>query len=173
MWDGEGMAIGCNCADDVNILCVTDKWLVYKIMDGSLRPKKPLLLGPSAWKEARNANVWNKVRVAGVVTHAEGLTLNAGQAATLWALHLGFDEISLYGFDSLWTGERTSKTDEAWAKWKSGKPARTDGFRPAPQKWAGGWKGIHGKYPEKVLAVHAPAGVEINTFGGLFRLVEH
>jgi len=174
LWDGAGMSIGCNCAEDTRLLCITDKWLIYKVMDRELRPKAPLILGPGAWREARNCNIWNKVSLVGCITKADGMDLNAGQTAALWAYRVYSGcELHLWGFDSMWTGERTTKTDDEWAAWKSAKPARGDGKKPAPAKWTRAWKAIKEKNPKILLYLHTPKGVSINTINGLFAQVEH
>lgn len=175
MWGGESISIGCNCATDTDLLCICDKWLISKIMDREFRPKKRLILGPSAEAEARCCNIWNMgARVRGGISHREGYNLNAGQTAALWAydVYPGC-ELHLWGFDSLWTGERTTQTDTEWKEWKSAKPPRDDGHRPAPQKWQDAWRVIHQKNPGILLYLHVPSGVKVNRLDGLFQPIEH
>ena len=69
---------------------------------------------------------------------------NAGQAAVLWCLRLGLDEIHLWGFDSLWTNSRVTSTDE-WNGQKTPKMA---------EKWVTGWKLLFREFPKSQLHVH-------------------
>lgn len=150
LWDGSGWSIGCNIATDTDVVCVWDKRPLDMVMAGKWKPAAPLLLGPNAWEYQMQVNVWKRAQIVGMVEkHKGGYVRNAGQAAVLWVLRMGFRDIHLWGFDSIWTRDRSSLTHEVW-----GKPAKTF----IPEKWNIGWELVQADFPDARLIVHAPEG---------------
>ena len=151
LWDGEGFAIGSNAASDVNCVVITDKHVIDKIVCKTFRPAKPVILGPNAWEHAMSQrNVWRRIHVLGCITKTKQKHVqNAGQAGVLWALRMGLKDIHLWGFDSLWTRNRETLTDEVFPKDKPTNPM---------VRWDKGWNVVWEEFPDCVLTVHAPQG---------------
>lgn len=168
LWDGTGRSIGANHATDTDMVVIVDRWPIGKIMMDKWRPKAPIILGPAAWDEARSCNVWKRLKIHGVV-NSYSPDVNAGQCGTVWALRTRFD-VHLWGFDSLWTGKRTTSTDSVWAEWKGGKPSKTK----AANRWGNAWQSIRNEFPEDQITVHLPEGNELaKDYDGFMRMELH
>lgn len=158
LWEPrEGIfSIGCNEATDTDIVALHDEKFLTMTVAGTFKAQKPLILGGDAFAKLnefpRTKRRW---RVVGHIDRPESQVkpMNSGQDATLWALRLGYDDVHLWGFDSLWTGQRTSSSAHLWnpknnAHHDPDKPAK------APGKWDDGWAFIYTEYPEAEFTVH-------------------
>ena len=80
---------------------------------------------------------------------------NAGQVGVLWSLRVGFDDILLVGFDSLWTNRRKSYTDQE----KRGKRSEAAKEKVlSPERWKTGWDNIFKEFPEARITARCPEG---------------
>lgn len=163
----DGFTIGCNFTEGNDLMVVTDQRLMGLILMGKEKPDCGVIVGPKAFNAVlRERNVLRKFNMVGTVTPRDsdkddeknkGLkdVQNAGQVATLWALRVGFDEILLVGFDSLWTKNRASSTNALDPR------AAKEEHPKVMARWAGGWHRIFQEFPEANIRARCPKGVTL------------
>jgi hypothetical protein len=166
-WDG--FSIGCNLGKGTDIVCVSDPHVLDSFMLGKQTPPAPVLLGPRSWRHVmKHRHIFRDFKFIGAITgNDKGEEVkrdpqNAGQVAALWAMTLGFSDIRLIGFDSLWTGSRETFTDEAYPKCEKFKKRNPKNEVPktdaGKNKWKVGWDSVFRQFPEADLRAYCPEG---------------
>jgi hypothetical protein len=158
----DGISIGCNLTEDTNSVVVTDARIAGEILLGKQRITRPVILGPQAYRYVEsNRGVTRKISLIGAVPPRDKQDTidrdpqNAGQTAVLWALRVGFSDIRLIGFDSLWTGSRETLTEKHYPQSEKYYRNNIDNKAPA-EKWAKGWHAVFKEFPEAKLQVYCP-----------------
>jgi hypothetical protein len=156
-------SIGCNAAEDTDLICVVDRHVLDKVIGGRFRPKKPVILGYNASEyifQAQGAR--RHLHIVGDVRKDGKHGANAGQCALIWGLRLGFREFHLWGFDSLWTRDRTSVTHATWGNVERGKVIEAEGCLPVREAWDEGWTRIREQaHPDTKYYLHADEGATV------------
>lgn len=163
-------SIGCNLYDRTDLVAIADRQLIERAMahpgtPAHIKLARPVVIGHNAWEfrsEVSPKRLASVMKVAGLVPKDVTRGRNAGQVAVRWILEKGDREIHLWGFDSLWTGERTTYTDEVFGQKKI----------EACVKWEWGWDYFAKEYPEARFHVHAPAGSRLRGKHKTMTLVE-
>ena len=160
----DGVSVGCNMAEDTDSVVVTDPRIMGDVLLKTKRITRPVILGPRAHRYVENnRGVLRKIKAVGLVTARDKEDTvrhdpqNAGQVAVVWASRIGFKDIVLIGFDSLWTGSRETLTEEHYPQ--SEKYYRKNKENRAPEvKWNQGWDAVFRECPEAKLQVCCPKG---------------
>lgn len=169
------IAVGCNYSPDTDLICVYDRAPLHSLQapDHPFESDQPLILGPNAFDTSKNLpKIHRQRKIVGLVHREPRKVKNAGQAAVLWALRIGFREVHLWGFDSLFSNTRKSYSDQPITdSYKPLTRALGPGTPDLPIKWAAGWDIIHEEFRRQKFHVHAPKGAKLNH--RKYILVEH
>lgn len=109
----DGYVIGCNFhTHPVDVSVVVDKrpFLIYK-GNRSLLQGKPIITSLYAMPTIEEIKIKHELEILHVVPYMDKYD-SAGHIATQWAITQGYDEIHLWGFDSIWADTQETKTDE-------------------------------------------------------------
>lgn len=109
----EGFVIGCNFQQHtVDVSVVLDKrpFLIYK-GNRSLLQGKPIITSRYAMSTIEEIKIKDELNIIHMIEKMENYD-SAGHIATRWALDNGYEEIHLWGFDSIWADTQETKTDE-------------------------------------------------------------
>lgn len=108
----DGFIIGCNFQQfkcDINVLLDCRPFMVYK-GNRDLLPNRKLITSKYAWPTIEEQDLVHEFEFLYVLPYLEKY-VSAGHVATQWALENGYDEIHLWGFDSIWADTQETKTD--------------------------------------------------------------
>ena len=108
----EGYIVGCNFQEhpvDVSIVLDRRPFLVY-CGNRALLQGKPIITSAYAMKTINEQEILHEFEILDVIEHLEKY-VSAGHIATNWCLGK-YDEIHLWGFDSIWADTQETKTDK-------------------------------------------------------------
>lgn len=109
----EGFVIGCNFhthPTDVSVVLDKRPFLIYKGNRSLLQDKK-LITSQYAMPTIEEIKIKEELDIIHVVPYMDKYD-SAGHIATRWALDKGYEEIHLWGFDSIWADTQETKTDQ-------------------------------------------------------------
>lgn len=108
----DGYVIGCNFHKhpvDLTVLVDCKPFMIYK-GNRSLLPNRKLITSKYAWRTIEEQELEGEFEFVHVVEQLEQYK-SAGHIATDWALQNGYDEIHLWGFNSIFEDSQETKTD--------------------------------------------------------------
>jgi hypothetical protein len=108
----DGFVIGCNFHEhpvDVTVLLDCKPFLIYK-GNRRLVPNKKIITSKYAWPTVLEQKIDHEFDVIYMLEKLE-LYQSAGHVATDWALNNGYNEIHLWGFNSIFEDSQETKTD--------------------------------------------------------------
>lgn len=105
--------IGCNFHShpvDVSVVLDIRPFYVY-FGNRALLQGKPIITSEYAMQSIRDKISDDEFEILYILPRLDKY-VSAGHIATQWALDNGYDEIHLWGFDSIWKDTQETKTDE-------------------------------------------------------------
>ena len=107
-----GFVIGCNIQQHpVNVSVVLDVRPFHLYMaNRQLFQGKPLITSQYAMNGMRHKNLEQELDIIYKVPYVDEF-ISAGHVAAQWAIDNNYDEIHLWGFDSIWADTQETKTD--------------------------------------------------------------
>lgn len=108
----DGYIIGCNFHNnpvDLTVLVDCKPFMIYK-GNRSLLPNRKLITSRYAWQTIEEQDLESEFEFVYIVEQLEQYK-SAGHIATQWALDNGYDEIHLWGFNSIFEDSQETKTD--------------------------------------------------------------
>lgn len=109
----EGYVIGCNFHEhrvDLSVIVDCRPFMVYK-GKRHLMPNRKIITSRYAMKTIEEIKVKDEFEYVHVIEQLEQYR-SSGHIATDHALKLGYNEIHLWGFNSIWEDHNNTKTDE-------------------------------------------------------------
>lgn len=147
------MSIGANLEERCRLTSIYDRKIVSEVCGKKRRIRRPVVLvGNAAEHSLQEPGFYQRAVVVGIVRQRPIKPQNAGQGALIWALRCGFDPIHMWGWDSLYTGERKTDSDRFWP--------RPPTLVQEPEGWRKGWRNIFETYKEARFTLHVPEGVK-------------
>lgn len=108
----EGYIIGCNFQQhpvDVSVVLDVRPFHIY-LGNRQVFQGKPIITSIYAMNGIKHKDIEHEFEILWKVPYLEKYT-SAGHIATQWALDNGYDEIHLWGCDSIWADTQETKTD--------------------------------------------------------------
>jgi hypothetical protein len=109
----DGFVIGCNiqkCAVDVSVVVDVKPFHLY-MRNRQLFQGKPLITSQYAMNGMRHKNLEEELDIVYKLPFLDQF-VSAGHIAAQWAIDNNYDEIHLWGFDSIWADTQETRTDE-------------------------------------------------------------
>jgi hypothetical protein len=109
----EGFVIGCNFHNypvDLSVIVDCRPFMIYK-GKRNLLPNKKIITSMYAMKTIEEIKVKDEFEYVHIIEYLDQYR-SSGHIATDYALELGYDEIHLWGFNSIWEDHNNTKTDE-------------------------------------------------------------
>lgn len=108
----DGYIIGCNFQEhsvDLTILVDCKPFMIYK-GKRHLLPNRKIITSRYAWPTIKEQDLISEFEIVHIVETLEQYE-SAGHIATQWALDNGYDEVHLWGFNSIFEDSQETKTD--------------------------------------------------------------
>jgi hypothetical protein len=108
----DGFVIGCNFHEypvDLTVLVDCKPFMIYK-GKRELLPNRKIITSKYAWPTIEEQKLVDEFEYVHIVEQLEQYK-SAGHIATEWALNNGYDEIHLWGFNSIFEDSQETKTD--------------------------------------------------------------
>lgn len=110
----DGYIIGCNFQKhptDISVLLDCKPFMVY-CRNRSILHNRNIITSTYAMHHIlKPSNMVDEFNIVYELPYLEKY-VSAGHVATEWALNNGYDEIHLWGFDSIWADTQETRTDE-------------------------------------------------------------
>jgi len=109
----EGYIIGCNFQQhpvDVSVVLDVRPFHLY-MANRQIFQSKPLITSQYAMNGMKHKNLEQELDIVYKVPYVDKF-ISAGHIAAQWAIDNNYDEINLWGFDSIWADTQETKTDE-------------------------------------------------------------
>lgn len=147
------MSIGANLEQRCRLTSIYDRKIISEVCGKKRRINRPVILvGNAAEHALQEADFYRRAVVVGIVRQRPLKPQNAGQGALIWAMRCGYDPIHIYGWDSLYTGERKTDSDQFWP--------RPPTLCQEPNGWRKGWMNIFDVFKSAHFYLHVPEGVQ-------------
>lgn len=124
-----GYVVGCNFHQvpvDLSVIVDCKPFLIYK-GDRSLIQNKKVITSKYAWRSIKEQQLEDEFEWVHVIEKLEQYR-SSGHIATDWCLEHGYDEIHLWGFNSIWEDSQETKSDlliprsraqfDLWMHWR-------------------------------------------------------
>jgi hypothetical protein len=108
-----GFVIGCNIQKypvDVSVVVDVKPFHLY-MANRQLFQGKPLITSQYAMNGMRHKNLEQELDIVYKLPFLD-MFVSAGHIAAQWAIDNNYDEIHLWGFDSIWADTQETRTDE-------------------------------------------------------------
>ena len=108
----DGFIIGCNIQQhpvDVSVVLDVRPFHLY-MANRQIFQGKPLITSRYAMNGMRHKNLEQELDIIYKVPYVDEF-ISAGHVAAQWAIDNNYDEIHLWGFDSIWADTQETKTD--------------------------------------------------------------
>ncbi len=125
----DDFVVGCNFQQfptDISVIVDCKPFLIYK-GNRLLVPTKRIITSRYAWQTIAEQNLEDEFEWVHVIEHLEKYR-SSGHIATDWCLENDYDEIHLWGFDSIWEDTQETKSDaliprsraqfDLWMHWR-------------------------------------------------------
>ena len=109
----KGYIIGCNFQQhpiDVSVVLDVRPFHLY-MTNRQIFQGKPLITSQYAMNGMKHKNIEQELNIVYKVPYVDKF-ISAGHIAAQWAIDNNYDEIHLWGFDSIWADTQETKTDE-------------------------------------------------------------